>query len=176
MEWIINCCDYQFVVNVFLYLCHAAEPSVGLWRPDLHDVEVVTALVVHGPGEAERATLLVDAEQIPRIHEQHVGQGLLLEGDRLNHCNSEWERHQKQLKCLIEKSKGRSNCSSEQQTSADSVILEEAAHFGGVLCREITDKNEEDRLDWYYEFLWPYKGLHLLTPHIWSTTAHSFAA
>ena len=67
------------------YLCHAAEARVGFGGADLQGVQVVSALVVDGPGQAERAALLVDAEQIPRIHQQHVGQTLLLEGDGLNH-------------------------------------------------------------------------------------------
>lgn len=50
-------------------------------------VEVVSALVVYSPGEAEGAALLVDAEQIPRINQQHVGQALLLEGDGLDHSD-----------------------------------------------------------------------------------------
>lgn len=51
-------------------------------------MEVVSALVVDSPGEAECPVLLVDAEQIPRIHQQHVGQTLLLEGEGLNRCNA----------------------------------------------------------------------------------------
>lgn len=72
-------------VCVCSYLCHAAEPRVGFGGADLQGVQVVSALVVDGPGEAESAALLVDAEQIPMIHQQHVGQTLLLEGDGLNH-------------------------------------------------------------------------------------------
>lgn len=66
------------------HLCHGAEARVGLGGADLQRVEVVSALVVDGPGEAERAAVLVDAEQVPRVHQQHVGQTLLLEGDGLN--------------------------------------------------------------------------------------------
>lgn len=51
-------------------------------------MEVMSTLIVHSPGEAEPSTLLVDAEQIPRIHQEHVGQTLLLEGDGLNHCDA----------------------------------------------------------------------------------------
>lgn len=75
-------------VFVCVYLCHAAEAGVGFRGSDLQSVEVVSALVVDHPGEAERPALLVDAEQIPRIHQQHVGQTLLLEGDGLNGCNA----------------------------------------------------------------------------------------
>lgn len=66
------------------HLCHGAEAGIGLGGADLQGVEVVSALVVDGPGEAERPAVLVDAEQIPRVHQQHVGQTLLLEGDGLN--------------------------------------------------------------------------------------------
>lgn len=59
-------------------------------------MEVVSALVVDTPGETERPTLLVDAEQIPRIHQQHVGQTLLLEGDGLNHCDAAWTHTERQ--------------------------------------------------------------------------------
>lgn len=52
-------------------------------------MEVVTALVVYGSCEAECAALLVDAEQISRVYQQHVGQTLLLEGDGLDHSNSD---------------------------------------------------------------------------------------
>lgn len=77
-----------FCEPVWAYLCHAAEAGVGFRGSDLQNVEVVPALVVDSPGEAERPALLVDAEQIPRIHQQHVGQTLLLEGDGLNRCNT----------------------------------------------------------------------------------------
>lgn len=75
-------------------LCHAAEAGVAFRGSDLQGVEVVSALVVHRPGEAERPTLLVDAEQIPRIHLQHVGQTLLLEGDGLDGCHAAQRRIQ----------------------------------------------------------------------------------
>lgn len=77
------------------YLRHATEAGVGFGGADLQGVEVVSALVVDGPGEAERSALLVDAEQIPRIQQQHVGQTLLLEGDGLNHGEAAAQRGRK---------------------------------------------------------------------------------
>lgn len=69
-------------------LCRGGEAGVGLGGADLQQVQVVAALVVQRPGQAERAALPVDAEQIPRIDQQHVGQAFLLEGDSRNRGNA----------------------------------------------------------------------------------------
>jgi len=63
----------QVSTHLLVYLCHAAEAGIRFRGSDLQGVEVVAALKVYSPGEAESATFLVDAEEIPRIHQQHVG-------------------------------------------------------------------------------------------------------
>lgn len=82
-------------------LCRGGEAGVGLGGADLQQVEVVAALVVERPGQAERAALLVDAEQIPRIHQQHVGQAFLLEGDSCNRGNTARTHTELDLCCCV---------------------------------------------------------------------------
>lgn len=68
-------------------LRRGGQAGVGLAGADLQQVEVEAALVVQRSGQAELAALLVDAEHVPGIHKQHVGQALPLEGDSRNHGN-----------------------------------------------------------------------------------------
>lgn len=69
-------------------LCHGGEAGVGLGGSDLQQVEVVATLIVNWTGQAERTALLAETEQIPRIHQEHVGKTFLLEGDSRNRGNS----------------------------------------------------------------------------------------
>lgn len=69
------------LINCDTHLCRGGQAGVGLGGSDLQQVEVVAALIVDRPGQAERAALLADTEQIPRIYQQHVGKTFLLEGD-----------------------------------------------------------------------------------------------
>lgn len=80
------------------YLSHAPKAGISFRGSDLQMVEVVAALIVYSSGEAEAAALLVDAEQIPRINQQHVGQALLLEGDGLDHSDPDQTVTNKQTK------------------------------------------------------------------------------
>lgn len=69
------------LINCDTHLGHGGQAGVGLGGSDLQQVEVVAALIVERPGQTERAALLADTEQIPRIYQQHVGKTFLLEGD-----------------------------------------------------------------------------------------------
>ncbi len=67
------------------YLRHVAQSSVWFRSSDLQVMEMLSTLKVHSSCQAERATLLVYAEQVAWVHQQHIRQSLPLERDSLDY-------------------------------------------------------------------------------------------